>query len=190
MANQYTYNPPFSEDELNDAYTNKGMSQAEIAEAFGTTQKVVWLAMKKMGIPARVARKRNQLGENNTAWKGGRVLVGTKTYDGHRFFSSRNPSKAYYMVKRRGHPNANKQGYVFEHVEIALNAAGRKKLDSPKECVHHINFIRTDNRPGNLVICTQDKHREYHGKLGNLVGELLDRGIVGFDKETGYYLRG
>ena len=47
-----------------------GMSQVEIGDHFGVTQKVIWGFMRRNGIEARVAAKRNQSGANNDAWKG------------------------------------------------------------------------------------------------------------------------
>lgn len=47
-----------------------GHTQTEVANALGVSQKTVWGYMKRHGIPARAAAKRNQAGENNHAWKG------------------------------------------------------------------------------------------------------------------------
>lgn len=47
-----------------------GMTQAEVANSLGLTQKVVWNVMRRHGISARIAAKRDQCGANNTAWKG------------------------------------------------------------------------------------------------------------------------
>lgn len=70
MSNKYTYSVPFSRDELFEAYVTQGMSQHEVAVKFGTTQKVVWRALHKFGIPVRKAIKRDQRGEKNSTWKG------------------------------------------------------------------------------------------------------------------------
>jgi hypothetical protein len=51
-------------------------------------------------------------------------------------------------------------GRIFEHVKVAEIALG-KTLPVGSE-VHHVNGIRSDNRPSNLVIC-QD--RPYHKLL-------------------------
>jgi hypothetical protein len=69
MSNQYTYSLPFSKTQLKRDY-DSGMTQVEIATKHKTTQKVVWRAMKRFGIKARVAAKRDQWGENNHSWKG------------------------------------------------------------------------------------------------------------------------
>jgi len=50
-----------------------GLTQTEIGMQLGVSQKVVWAFMKRNGIKARVAAKRNQLGENNSSWKGTRA---------------------------------------------------------------------------------------------------------------------
>lgn len=48
----------------------KGMTQDEIADKLGTTQKVIWSRLKRIGYKCRVARKRNQMAEKNHMWKG------------------------------------------------------------------------------------------------------------------------
>lgn len=50
-----------------------GKTQVEIAGVFGVTQKVIWGFMRRHGIPARVAIKRNQIASNNDSWKGDRA---------------------------------------------------------------------------------------------------------------------
>lgn len=47
-----------------------GATQHEIAAELGITQKVVWRLMRRHGITARVAAKRDQRGEKNHMWKG------------------------------------------------------------------------------------------------------------------------
>lgn len=47
-----------------------GHTQAEIAGAIGCSQKVVWNLMRRNGIVARLAAKRDQRGSRNHAWRG------------------------------------------------------------------------------------------------------------------------
>ena len=47
-----------------------GMTQAEIACHLGLTQKVIWNLMRRHGINARVAAKRDQAGQRNSSWRG------------------------------------------------------------------------------------------------------------------------
>lgn len=51
-----------------------GHTQDEIAKWTGQTQKVIWNLMRRHGIAARVAAKRDQRGERNHAWKGDDAL--------------------------------------------------------------------------------------------------------------------
>lgn len=48
----------------------------------------------------------------------------------------------------------------FVHCVVAEAALGRKL--KPGEQVHHINGCKTDNRNGNLLICTTSYHRSLH----------------------------
>lgn len=48
----------------------EGMTQHEVAAQIGATQKVVFNIMRRHGIKARVAAKRDQTGERNSSWKG------------------------------------------------------------------------------------------------------------------------
>ena len=56
-------------DQVRDLYAN-GQTQHEIAAVLGTTQKIIWNLMRRHGIQARVAAKRDQSGERNSSWKG------------------------------------------------------------------------------------------------------------------------
>jgi predicted transcriptional regulator len=47
-----------------------GMSQYEVAESMGTTQKVITNLFKRNEYKARTAAKRNQFGDKNHMWKG------------------------------------------------------------------------------------------------------------------------
>ena len=53
-----------------------GMTQTEVATELGTTQKVIRSLFKRNGHKSRVAKKRNQYGENNAYWGGKTGEVG------------------------------------------------------------------------------------------------------------------
>ena len=146
---QHARGTPLPVDEVRAMYES-GMTQVEIAEKLGTSQKVVWRFMKNHGIKARSHAKRNQYGEKNDYWKGGR------THDEH----------GYVYVKADGHPRSRKcGGYVFEHILVAESVLGRHIERG--EVVHHINGNKSDNRPENLSVMSVGDHIRYHANLRN-----------------------
>lgn len=113
-------------EEVKNMY-ERGMTQAEIAVALNITQKVVFNFMRRHGIKARKAAKRDQTRENNAYWKGGVRIE--------------NGYKCLYIP---GHHKARSNGYVQEHDLIAEEMIGRPlrwfgQRDSRSEVVHHIN---------------------------------------------------
>lgn len=62
----------------------------------------------------------------------------------------------YVLVWQPDHPNALGNGWVAEHRLVASEMIGRP-LDRGDE-VHHINRIRTDNRPENLEVLDGATH--------------------------------
>ena len=82
--------------------------------------------------------------EENPSWRGGR-----KINDG-----------GYVIVLQAGHPRADTNGYVREHVLIAEKALG-KPLPKGAE-VHHVDGNRANNKNSNLVICP---NHAYHNLI-------------------------
>lgn len=182
MSNQYTYAVPFTEADLHRDYVTLRMTQEEIAAKYGTTQKVVWRAMEKMGIERRVAAKRDQRGALNTTWKGGRVLAAkNKRQRGERASFG----NGYFYILDRFHPNAKSGGYVAEHIVVATKARGRA-LDTG-EMVHHIDLNKHNNELKNLAITTASAHAIWHAQLEEIAVSFMREGLVAFDPTRGYY---
>lgn len=85
--------------------------------------------------------------ENHPRWNGGRYQDG----DG------------YFYILKPDHPNANKDGAIFEHRLVMELQIGR--LLGPSEVVHHINGDPSDNRIENLhLFATQAEHKLHHNE--------------------------
>lgn len=98
-----------------------------------------------------------RFGPKNNNWKGGRVIA----------------SNGYVLVRvSPDHHLADIRGYAYEHRLVAEQKVGR--MLKPGEQIHHINGIKTDNRPENITVAAnQAEHRSLHRKRRDLrkVGE-------------------
>lgn len=109
--------------------------------------------------------------EKHYAWKGGVA----------------NHAEGYRYVRVPNHPfgTINTVGYVFEH-RVVMEEMMRRAAPNhpfltqingqlylrPKIEVHHINLAKSDNRPRNLLACTQVAHREIHHGKPPMHGEV------------------
>jgi hypothetical protein len=70
----------------------------------------------------------------------------------------------YVYVYEPNHPNAcsgpKLGGYVLEHRLVLEHTLGRYL--EPIEDGHHINGVKDDNRPDNLVAMTKSDHMRHH----------------------------
>jgi hypothetical protein len=87
---------------------------------------------------------RDKIGERSPSWKGGKVM-----------------SSGYIYIKSHTHPFRSKNNYVFEHRLVVEKQIGRYL--EPKEKTHHINGIKNDNRPKNLMTFSiESAHQRFH----------------------------
>lgn len=108
--------------------------------------------------------------ENHYAWNGGK--------------SAHNEGYLYLSVPN--HPGGSRNGnYVLEHRVVMeemmrqsapdhpflYNVDGARYL-RPEIQVHHINEVKRDNRPVNLLACTAAAHHDIHGGLAPMQGEV------------------
>ncbi len=89
---------------------------------------------------------KHRSGSENVNWKGGKTRC-----------------MGYIVAKAPTHPRANIGGYVFEHILIWEQVHNKSV---PEGChIHHINGIKTDNRPSNLVCLSSSRHATEHQTL-------------------------
>ena len=132
----------FSQKELSDiiARYRNGESQGKIATAYKTHQIIISRILRSNGVSPD---RRYAQGNNHGMWKGGSITI-----SGYRYIC--------LPMTHRFRKMANRVGYVAEHRLIMAEHLDR--LLNPRETVHHLNGIRTDNRIENLEI--------RHGKHG------------------------
>jgi len=127
----------FDYDEAARLY-RAGNSLSEIAVALGVKAELVRRSLKVSGVERRA--RGGKSGSENHQFKGGT----RQRYDG-------------YLVER------GSRRKHLEHRAIAERALGRQLAAG--EVVHHINCNRQDNRPENLLICTQAYHMALHARM-------------------------
>jgi len=68
-------------------------------------------------------------------------------------------TQGYVSIICRGHPLAYKCGRALEHRVVYWDTYGPF---APGAIIHHLNGIKTDNRPGNLGITNKAMHCQGH----------------------------
>ena len=157
--------------EVRRLYVDEGMTQREVAAVLGCSAGGVQRVIERHGIPSRRAIKRDQRGSKNTSWQGGRRVQGS-----------------YVVLCLPDHPLADPYGTGAEHVAVAYDKYGHAA--PPGYVVHHVNMLKHDNRDDNLVYVPKRLHHLLHRQFEQVVPILLERGILSFDLEHGYYVTG
>ena len=99
------------------------------------------------------------------AIRSGERRIGNAVYKG-----GRREIRGYIKILLPEHPRADKRGYVSEHL-LVWEKANNKPLPNGW-VVHHLNGIRNDNRPTNLIGLPDKKHRHILAAKARRVQEL------------------
>lgn len=135
-------------------YVEEEKSCGEIAEqcSYHPSVKTVEWRLNKMGVRLRNYREASQVrlkhgrnpiimlnGQKAINWKGGK-----HTRDG------------YVLIYRPNHPRCKGSGYIYEHIVVWEENHKRRLPEG--WIIHHLNGIKDDNRPMNLVAYPRLKH--------------------------------
>src|SRR4030042_77792 len=144
----------------------QGIGVTEIGELLQCTNSLVGWRLRRLGMKRtkseslKIAwvRRRRKLIDNmaNPNWQGGGRYQDTK---------------GYIRVYSPGHHRRwGKQNYTFEHI-IVWEKANNEEV--PKGyCIHHLNGIKNDNRPENLVKMKNGEHTNQTIPYRNRIKEL------------------
>jgi hypothetical protein len=155
MAKKRVRVPVEKKDEIETRLAG-GESLRSIARSFGTTYQALQYHRSLWGsAPLRASDVRGAAHPN---WRGGSSIDKW----GYRLL--------YTPERHKSHP------YSYEHVLVAEKMIGRRLAKG--EHVHHLNGVKLDNRPENLLVCTASEHRILHRQLEALAMELLQAGHI------------
>lgn len=115
-------------------------------------------------------------GRTDTAVRAQRLRLGFKSRA--IIFNREFENQGYKFIRTNG-------TYKREHRLVCELNIGRKLRKD--EDVHHIDGNKLNNEFSNLYICSRNKHSKVHYSCFRLVQELMERGLVYFDKEEGVY---
>lgn len=170
-----------SAEELEEKYKELN-STVKLADYFGVSKKLILNYMKRYGIKRNQRKKPEDYKDKlvELAAKGysikdlvkelkvsdvviNRYLkhfnIEIKRY--HKGYTIND--QGYVLLYMPDHPNANKKGYVREHIFKMTEKLGRP-LDIT-ECVHHIDHNKSNNDLSNLRLMSKYEHKCYHSKL-------------------------
>ena len=180
----------------------KTLSIREIADALNLSESQVrYIVYSKLGISLR------EVGTKSRRWSDEEIEIlrnpNLTDYEKVQLLPNRTDSAVRTQRRRLGfeskevvfHRKFENNGYI--HIRknnkykrrsriVAEKKIGRK-LNS-NEIVHHINGIKTDDRPENLHVCTRAEHVTIHYQTMDIINELMEKNYVRFDEKQGEYV--
>lgn len=91
--------------------------------------------------------------------------------------------------RKRGEGYITKQGYLLVYDGNGYVPAHRVVLPpkDPNNVIHHIDGDKLNNLLSNLVELTKQAHREAHGSLERVSYQLIQAGLIEYNRETNSY---
>ena len=144
----------FPKDLLYKWYWEDELTFQQIADKLGVNRNCVSQILAKVGI-----RKRNKSERMKLAWRRGDITGEWQKGEKNRLWKGgrSKSSNGYILIHSPEHPRASRNNYVYEHILVLEQKLGKPL---PEGWVgHHLNGIKSDNRPANLVALPSRKHR-------------------------------
>lgn len=179
-----------SQEELQRLYVAEGKTMKEISKELGIATGKIHRLIHEYGIAVKkstdypITDKQRKAGQKAGDLRRGQHLsqeTRDKIAEAKKLHGSGHVkirSDGYRAIYYPDYSHSNKDGYVMEHVYIMEHHIGRLLRDD--ECVHHINFIRDDNRIENLKLMTKKEHMAYHMRLRHAKKRGEDLSILYF----------
>lgn len=92
------------------------------------------------------------------------------------------PKKNYDYIRYDGYYN-----YRSELNHRKIYQAHYNIILKPNQPIHHIDGDKLNNDINNLYLTDVSEHTKIHKQLETLAFELVDKGVIGFNKELGEY---
>lgn len=148
--------------EIARLYVEENKSLVELGKIYDVFPSTVQRFLQRNGIIGRSYKEayrakypKGRFKELSGNWNGGkRMFLG------------------YVQIMMPEHPYAQKAGYIMEHRLVMEKKIGRYLR--PDEIIHHINHIRTDNRPENLEIKSNGEHAKEYWQENEKLRNVLD----------------
>jgi transposase-like protein len=176
MQKRKERNPMPPLEEIYSLYQDKQLSIPRIAGQLNVSASILYHRLSSAGykmrsnkeailLEYRTGRFAPPRGPESHAWKGGQYKMGGYIY----IYAPDHP-----RVKRSKDPNRR---YIAEHILIWEQLHQRSL--PPNWVIHHVNGIKTDNRPENLVGYPKKKHDQLIPELGKRIRSLeLENGLL------------
>lgn len=125
----------------------KGKTLINLVEIYGHNKTLFSRILKRNGFQSRISKETGKTGKYASRFMGGRYLN----------------HKGYVCLYMPEYKWCHKGGWIQEHRYVMQEHLGKRLL--PKEHVHHINGVKTDNRIENLMVMGASEHSKHHNNL-------------------------